>query len=90
MELPADYHAMTWQERRNARNIYIGIQDGACYHCKAMLDDRPKETPKINWRLFPPNFCKYPVHLHHDHQTGLTVGAVHAYCNAILWQYHGE
>jgi hypothetical protein len=28
--------------------------------------------------------------LHHCHQTGLTIGAVHAKCNAVLWQYHGE
>lgn len=32
----------------------------------------------------------YPVHLHHDHKTGLTIGAVHAKCNAVLWQYYGE
>ena len=40
--------------------------------------------------LFPPNFFKWPVHLHHSHDTGMTIGAVHARCNAVLWQYHGE
>jgi hypothetical protein len=30
------------------------------------------------------------VHLHHSHETGMTIGAVHARCNAVLWQYHGE
>lgn len=44
----------------------------------------------VNMKLFPPNFFKHPVHLHHDHQTGMTIGAVHNHCNAVLWQYYGE
>jgi hypothetical protein len=44
----------------------------------------------INWKLFPENFLMYPVHLQHDHNTNLTEGAVHAYCNAVLWQYEGR
>jgi hypothetical protein len=44
----------------------------------------------INQILFPKSFFKYPVHLHHCHKTGLTLGAVHHYCNAYLWQYLGE
>jgi hypothetical protein len=47
-------------------------------------------SKKINVDLFPPNFFKWPVHLHHDHRTGMTIGAVHCRCNAVLWQYHGE
>jgi len=90
MELPDDYNKMSWQEKRMARNIYIGMQNGNCHFCGVSLTDKPKKTPKINWNLFPPNFLKYPVHLHHDHSTGMTIGAVHAYCNAILWQFHGE
>jgi len=45
---------------------------------------------RIDWDLFPPGFLKNPVHLHHNHDTGMTIGAVHAYCNAVLWQYYGE
>jgi hypothetical protein len=44
----------------------------------------------INLRLFPPNFLKYPIHLHHCHDTGMTIGAVHCHCNAVLWQYLGK
>lgn len=44
----------------------------------------------INWKLFPKEFLKNPIHLHHSHDTDMTLGAVHAYCNAVLWQYHGE
>jgi hypothetical protein len=44
----------------------------------------------IDRELFPPGFFNYPVHLHHSHNSGLTIGAVHSYCNAVLWHYHGE
>lgn len=90
---PVRYDDMTWQERREVRLAYVRSQNGACHHCHAPLDGEP--TPaimrkSINWRAFPANFLKHPVHLHHSHQTGLTIGAVHARCNAVLWQYHGE
>ena len=68
-------------------------QKGLCYHCKRnLLLSPPKEImdKAINWSLFPPNFTKWPHHLHHSHETGMTLGTVHAYCNAVLWQYHGE
>jgi hypothetical protein len=48
------------------------------------------KAPKIDASLFPPTMFKYPVHLHHNHVTGMTIGAVHALCNAVLWQYLGE
>ena len=51
--------------------------------------DQVKAKP-VDLSLFPQAFFKYPVHLHHDHETGLTLGAVHSYCNAVLWQYLGE
>ncbi|AGI61771.1 hypothetical protein VCO139_0016 [Vibrio phage VCO139] len=41
-------------------------------------------------KLFPKNMFQYPIHLHHDHNTGMTIGAVHARCNAVLWEYYGE
>jgi hypothetical protein len=91
--LPARYDDMSWQERREVRLAYVQSQGGQCHHCKAALDgDPPQEImrKRINWRLFPANFLKHPVHLHHSHDTGLTIGAVHARCNAVLWQYHGE
>ena len=62
-------------------------------YCKSALD---KPVPakvlalKINWDAFPPHFLKYPVHLQHCHDTDLTEGAIHAYCNAVLWQYHDK
>jgi len=83
---------MKWQERRTVREEYIKLQDERCYHCGADLDGNPYDPDDrtINKALFPEGFFKYPVHLHHNHDTGMTIGAVHAYCNAILWQFYGE
>jgi len=91
--LPADYTKLTWQERRTVREQYILEQDNRCYYCKELLTDKPPKriTDKsINWYLFPKNFLSWPVHLQHDHDTGMTEGAVHAYCNAVMWQYDGR
>lgn len=90
---PVIYSLLSPSERRRIRELYIIEQGGLCMYCKGSLSERPpKEMRKkpIKWALFPPNFLKYPVHLQHDHETGLTEGAVHALCNAILWQYHGR
>lgn len=87
------YEAMNWKERKAVRLEYVKTQDGKCYYCKSDINAEPPadiRSKKINWSLFPPNFLKNPIHLHHSHKTGLTLGAVHARCNAVLWQYHGE
>lgn len=78
--LPAVYDALTPLERRNVRRQYIRLQGGLCYHCGGSLDADAIGTAakaKINRRLFPKNFFAFPVHLHHSHKTGLTIGAVH-------------
>ena len=93
MDLPADYTKLTWQERRAVREEYVKRQSGNCSHCGASLsqDAAPDvRRLKVNKRLFPDTFFKWPVHLHHCHSTGMTIGAVHNHCNAVLWQYHGE
>lgn len=92
MELPINYDKATWVERIEARNEYVRIQGGLCHHCQRGLyeDVSDFNMKKINTDLFPEGFFDHPVHLHHNHKTGLTIGAVHAYCNAILWQYYGE
>lgn len=93
MELPINYEKAEWQERRSAREAYVELQEGKCWYCQCHLNRKPApsvSSKAINWRLFPKNFLKYPVHLHHSHETGMTIGAVHALCNAVLWQYEGE
>jgi hypothetical protein len=91
--LPANYTSLTPKQKREVREKYIELQKGLCYNCNYPLYKEPPEYIKqleITPKLYPPNFFKYPVHLHHSHETGLTLGAVHNYCNAILWEYFGE
>lgn len=93
MKLPVDYTKLDWQERRKVREQYIKEQDGRCYWCKRFLDGTPADDVMERWlnlSLFPPNFLEHPIHLQHDHGTGMTEGAVHARCNAVMWQYHGR
>lgn len=91
--LPVYYDDLPQGERRLVREQYVALQEGKCYYCGNPLWAKPKNDvakKHINWKRFPPNFLKWPVHLHHSHDTGLTIGAVHAHCNAVLWQYEGE
>ena len=93
MKLPVNYTNLHWTERKVVREQYIKEQKGLCLYCNCSLN---KEVPKnimdkkINWDFFPDNFLKYPIHLQHNHNTGMTEGAVHSYCNAVMWQYEGR
>lgn len=92
-KLPVDYTLLNWQERREVREAYIKEQNNKCFWCKADLNkEAPKKitTKKIDWSFFPKNFLQYPIHLQHNHDTGMTEGAVHNYCNAVMWQYHNN
>lgn len=91
--LPRDYRKLSSHQRRATRLAYVKQQQGRCSHCKQPLDGEPAKsitTTPVTEHLFPPGFFNNPVHLHHNHQTGMTIGAVHARCNAVLWQYHHE
>lgn len=90
---PVNYDKIKTSERKIVRENYIIHQRGLCQHCHSDLRYGPPDfiiEKRIDWDLFPPGFLKNPVHLHHNHDTGMTIGAVHAYCNAVLWQYYGE
>lgn len=92
MNLPINYNKLSTKERKQVREQYVLIQEGLCCFCKNSLGNRPNdEVDKIpiNDDLFPKEFLKYPIHLHHCHNSGMTIGAVHAKCNAVLWQYFG-
>ena len=93
MKLPINYHDTHYTERRKVREKYVEIQDGKCCHCGEPLNGPASDdvmNKSIDKKLFPKNFFNCPVHLHHSHDTGLTIGAVHCHCNAVLWQYHDE
>lgn len=92
-KLPLDHTKLPWRLIREVREQYIEEQEGKCMYCGCDLkEDAPKRITdkKINWELFPKNFMKYPIHLQHNHDTGMTEGAIHAFCNAVLWQYEGR
>lgn len=93
MQLPADYAKLNSKQRKLVREEYTQLQDGLCFYCREELDGAPAErvlSIPINWKLFPQGFLNNPIHLQHSHRTGLTEGAVHAYCNAIMWQSEGR
>lgn len=94
-KLPVKYDTLDWRKGKKAlvRAQYIKEQDGKCYYCKQDLTKSPPKhiTDKpINWKRFPDNFMKSPIHLQHCHKTGMTEGAVHAYCNAVMFEYEGR
>lgn len=91
--LPVDYDKLPQRERRAVREQYIKEQNNLCMFCGEDLSSEPPERiteQSINWDFFPRGFLNAPIHLQHDHGTGLTEGAIHAYCNAVNWQLHGK
>lgn len=93
MILPQDYNNLSQPQRREVRLEYVKIQENICSHCGEPLDQKPSkevQEKKLDLRLFPKGFLRWPTHLHHDHDTGMTIGAIHARCNGVLWQYYGE
>jgi hypothetical protein len=90
MKLPVQYHRLAPANRARVRKEYVRRQGGKCMHCGESLGSNPPKRitdKKIDWSLFPDGFLNHPVHLQHCHNTGWTEGAVHAYCNAVMWQY---
>ena len=92
-ELPVDYTKLHWTERKAVREQYIKLQNNKCLYCGEDLDAPPPnkilkmEVPK---EFFPSGFFDYPIHLQHDHITEMTEGAVHSYCNAVMWVWDGK
>ncbi len=92
-DLPTDYTKLTSQQRKEVREIYIQQQQNLCFYCGCSLSQKaPKYIieKKIDWSLFPQWFLRYPIHLQHNHETGLTEGALHSNCNAVMWVYEGR
>lgn len=91
LKLPVDYTTLNKYQIWDVRSEYVRIQGGKCHHCGESLGKK-SELKILNRHRshFPENFFKYPIHLHHDHETGMTIGAVHNMCNAWLWIYEGE
>ena len=93
MDLPVNYETLPPEQRRQVREEYVKQQNNYCCHCGASLSGKPDpqiREYRVDKSLFPKGFFRWPIHLHHCHNTGMTLGAVHNYCNAVLWQYYGE
>ncbi len=89
--LPIDYTKLTTKQRKAVREQYVEEQEGKCSECGHPLSGPARHFDfTINKALFPIGFFNNPIHLHHNHKTSMTIGAVHAKCNAIAWQYFGE
>lgn len=87
MKLPRNYNHLNFTDKWIVREEYIKKQSGKCCFCGGSLGKNPRSDSrslKIDMSLFPPNFFVSPIHLHHNHDTGMTIGAVHAHCNAVL------
>lgn len=92
-ELPVKYSTLNPTYRYVVREQYIEQQKGLCYHCHGDLKSKPPEDileKKVTPELYPNGFFDRPVHIHHNHDTDMTIGVVHAYCNAVLWEHYGE
>jgi hypothetical protein len=93
MKLPVEYDKLNSNTRKAVRKEYIRQQDNKCWYCDKDLDGKPPQAildMPIDWKFFPKGFLRNPKHIQHDHSTGMTEGVVHAYCNAVLWQYFGR
>ena len=93
IKLPVEYNSLHFTERRAIREEYIRVQNGLCYYCNAPLSGEPSDgvaKKAVKKKLYPEGFFNSPIHLHHSHVTGMTLGAVHCHCNAVLWEYEGE
>lgn len=87
------YSRMSQQERKETRERMVVEQGHKCWYCEQPLSGKPPkhiaEYP-INLRMFPAGMLVYPIHLHHDHKTDECLGAVHAKCNAYMWQKYRQ
>jgi len=92
-DLPVNYNELEPHQKRAVRLQYIEEQQNLCQYCEMPLNEAPDfhvGSADIFWDVFPPDFRESPIHLHHNHNTGMTIGAVHMRCNAYLWIYKGE
>lgn len=93
---PQRYRDLNISQKQELRDQYVDYFRGRCVYCDRQLDDEPhkfvcQSADEIEWDALPggkEGFLKNPVHLHHDHETGLTLGPVHAQCNAHSWHFY--
>lgn len=90
MNLPVNYRKLKPHQKRAVREEYLRLQGGECCFCGASLSVKSpyeEDGTQVHRERYPPGFFDNPVHLHHDHITDLTIGAIHSYCNAVSFDY---
>jgi hypothetical protein len=93
---PQRYSDLNTSQRRKLRENYVVHFQGRCIYCDEPLNDKPHEfvrakATSIWWPNLPggrKGFLSNSVHLHHDHETDLTLGPVHALCNAHSYHFY--
>ena len=87
LELPTKYSSLSGERLSAVKEAYICLQRERCWLCGNNLWGLPKyivENPKLMALCFNKLAEQMPYHLHHDHDTGLTLGVTHAECNIII------
>jgi hypothetical protein len=93
---PQRYSDLNKSQRRKCREQYVEHCRGRCLYCDEPLNEKPHEYVRAKatsntWAGLPggrKGFLSNLIHLHHDHETGLTLAAIHALCNAHSWHYY--
>jgi len=86
LELPIKYSSLSGERLSAVKEAYTCLQRERCWLCGNNLWDLPKyivENPKLMGLCGNQLAEHSPLHLHHDHDTGLTLGVTHAECNII-------
>lgn len=86
LELPTKYSSLSGERLSAVKDAYICLQRERCWLCGDNLYELPKyivDNPNYMGLCYNQLAEQTPLHLHHNHDTGLTLGVAHAECNII-------
>jgi hypothetical protein len=86
LDLPTKYSSLSGERKSAVISAYICLQRERCWLCGDSLYELPTfivENPKLMALSYNELAEEHPHHLHHDHDTGLTLGVTHAECNIM-------
>lgn len=86
LQLPTKYSSLSGQRRAAVKEAYICLQRERCWLCGDSLYALPTfivDNPNVVQLCYNQLAEQFPLQLHHDHDTDMTLGVTHAECNAI-------
>lgn len=86
LELPTKYSSLSGERLAVVKEAYICLQRERCWLCGGNLYELPNhvvDNPNLIGLCSSQLAEQHPLHLHHNHDTGLTLGVAHAECNII-------